>query len=360
MAKALYLILLGVIATSVYSQNSSSAPPFYADKQNLLSYMDEQGVIHPIQSVAEWERRRAHILANMRLVIGEMPDESKRVLLDLQVIEEAQMPDFMRKKITFAVESGDRVPAYLFIPNDLEGKVPAMLCLHQTVAVGKAEPAGLDDVVNLHYAKELAERGYVTLAPDYPGYGDYKIDVYAMGYVSATMKGIWNHMRAVDLLQSLPEVDAERIGVIGHSLGGHNSLFVATFDERIKVAVTSCGFNAFAKYYGGDLKGWSHKGYMPRIAEVYDSDPAKMPFDFTEILGAIAPRSVFINAPMHDRNFEISGVYDCINAARPVYKLFNATDNLISVHPDCGHDFPLDVRETAYAFIDKTFENIKK
>ena len=83
------------------------------------------------------------------------------------------------------------------------------------------------------------------------------------------MKGIWNHMRAVDLLQSLPEVDGTRIGCIGHSLGGHNSLFVAAFDPRLKVIVTSCGFNSFAKYRKGDLTGWSHKGYMPRIASEF-------------------------------------------------------------------------------------------
>src|SRR5437763_374951 len=83
---------------------------------------------------------------------------------------------------------------------------------------GKPDPAGVGGRKNLHYALELAERGYVTLAPDYPGYGGYKIDVYAKGYASATMKGIVNHRRAVDLLQSLPEVDATRIGCVGHSL----------------------------------------------------------------------------------------------------------------------------------------------
>jgi dienelactone hydrolase len=228
-----------------------------------------------------------------------------------------------------------------------------MLCLHQTVGIGKAEPAGLGDNPNLQYARELAERGYVTLAPDYPNFGEYKLDVYQRGYVSATMKGIWNHVRAVDLLQSLPDVDPERIGVIGHSLGGHNSLFVAAFDERIKVAVTSSGFNSFAKYYGGDLTGWSHNGYMPRIASVYEKSPAKMPFDFSEVLAAIAPRAVFVNAPLQDANFEVSGVYDCLNAARPVYALLGAEGNLVVVHPDCGHSFPPEAREKAYEFVDR-------
>ena len=194
----------------------------------------------------------------------------------------------------------------------------------------------------------------MTLAPDYPNFGDYKCDPYAMGYASATMKGIWNHMRAVDLLESLAEVDRERIGAIGHSLGGHNAIFVAVFDPRIKAVVTSCGFNAFPKYYGGDLAGWSHRGYMPRIAERYGKDPKRMPFDFTEVLGALAPRPIFINAPLGDDNFEVSGVRDCVSAAAPLYtKLFAAGDKLVVMYPEGGHGFSQPMRETGYEFLDK-------
>src|SRR4029078_372558 len=134
------------------------------------------------------------------------------------------------------------------------------------------------------YGAELAARGYVVLAPDYPNYGESKVDVYALGYESGRMKAICNHSRAVDLLQSMPEVDPDRIGVIGHSLGGHNALFLAAFDPRARVVVPSCGFTSFAKYYGGNLTGWSRAPYMPRIATVYGKDPARMPFDFPDIL----------------------------------------------------------------------------
>jgi dienelactone hydrolase len=223
-----------------------------------------------------------------------------------------------------------------------------MLCLHQTMKPGKEGPAGLAGDPNLHYAAELAERGFVALAPDYPNFGEYQIDVYARGYVSATMKGIWNHMRAVDLLASLPEVDPNRIGAIGHSLGGHNSLFVAAFDPRIRAVVTSCGFNSFAKYKGGDLTGWSHNGYMPRIASVYGKSPARMPFDFTDVLAAIAPRAVFVNAPLGDANFEVSGVKDVIAAVRRRFP----QSSLEAVYPDAKHEFPAAVREAAYRFVE--------
>jgi hypothetical protein len=54
-----------------------------------------------------------------------------------------------------------------------------------------------------------------------------------------------------------------------------------------------------------------------------------------------------------DSNFEVTGVYNCLRAARPVYdQIFHADDKLVAEHPTCGHDFPPDVRERAYAFLD--------
>ena len=84
-------------------------------------------------------------------------------------------------------------------------------------------------------------------------FGGNQVNPYELGYVSGTMKGIWDHMRAVDVLQSMPEVDGSRIGVMGNSLGGHNSLFVAVFDPRIKAIVCSSGFDSFLKQY---CAGW--------------------------------------------------------------------------------------------------------
>ena len=350
---ALVLSLLVIAGQTGLVVAQPAKPPFYADKAKLLVYLDEGGKPVPVKTLEDWQKRREHILANMQLVMGPLPTDASKVPLDLKIESEEMLAKVVRKKITFAVGKDDRVTAYLLIPRDLKEKASAMLCLHQTTGIGKGEPAGVGGLKNLHYALELAERGYVTLAPDYPNFGGYKIDVYAKGFASATMKGIWNHMRAVDLLQTLPEVDGTRIGCIGHSLGGHNSLFVASFDTRLKVVVTSCGFNSFLKYEKGNITGWSHKGYMPRIATEYNRDATKMPFDFTEILGALAPRAVFINAPLHDDNFSVEGVRDCVAAAQPVYRLHNAETNLGAFYPDAKHDFPPDIRQRAYGFIDR-------
>jgi predicted dienelactone hydrolase len=148
-------------------------------------------------------------------------------------------------------------------------------------------------------------------------------------------------------------VDPERIGCIGHSLGGHNTMFTAAFDPRIKALVSSCGFTSFPKYYGGKLKGWTSDRYMPLIASRYDSDPAKVPFDFPEVVAAFAPRAFFTNSPLHDDNFEVSGVRDCIAAAQPAYDLLGTKDRLKAIYPDCKHDFPPEARQAAYEWLDR-------
>jgi predicted dienelactone hydrolase len=147
-------------------------------------------------------------------------------------------------------------------------------------------------------------------------------------------------------------VDGDRIGVIGHSLGGHNAMFTAAFDERLRVIVSCCGFCSFHKYYKGNLKGWTSDRYMPRIASEFGNDPKKMPFDFTDVVISFAPRAFLAVAPVRDDNFEVSGVKDVIAAAEPVYRGLMAEGNLKAIYPDAGHDFPAESRKTAYEFID--------
>ena len=329
--------------------------PRYADHQNLLYYLDAVGNRHPVRTKQDWAIRKRHILENMQIVMGRLPHPKHKVPLKVRTLETKTVGTIVRRKVAYHTDSPRRiVSAYLFLPQTSARKVPAILCLHQTTRIGKKEPAGLGGKPNLHYALELAQRGYVTLAPDYPSFGDYRYDFPpSNGYISGTMKAIYDNIRAVDLLVSLKQVDPQRIGCIGHSLGGHNTMFTAAFEPRIKVLVSSCGFTRFHKYYQGRLKGWTSKRYMPLIASRYQNDPDRVPFDFTEIVASFAPRPFFANSPLHDSNFEVSGVRDVFQSARPVYALYGAEKNLQVVYPDSGHDFPPASRTAAYTFFDQ-------
>lgn len=345
---------------SISSNTASLETAKYDSHQDVMVYRNVRDELKPVTTPQEMGIRRRHILAAISEAMGPLPATDLRVPLDVAVESEESSELYIRKRISFTPEPGDRVPAWLLIPKNIATPAAAMLCLHQTTDIGKGEPAGLGGRPNLHYAHELANRGFVCIVPDYPSFGDYPYDFQTTGkhFASGSMKAIWNNIRAIDVLETLPEVDSDRIGCIGHSLGGHNTLFTAAFDVRIRAAVTSCGFTAFHHYYNGNLVGWTSDRYMPRIRDEYSNDPNKVPFDFYEVLAAIAPRAVFINAPVSDDNFDVTGVRKVVDSVRDVYDLYGATKNfgdignrLISRYPECSHDFPSEIREEAYAWL---------
>jgi dienelactone hydrolase len=326
------------------------------DHSRLMAYWTADGQEQPIRNAEDWAIRRRQIVDGMEMVMGNLPAPSQLPPPEVKLGERVEGDGFVRIAITYRAEENDRVPAYLFLPNSrpVGQRVPALLALHQTTDLGKKEPAGEGGDPNLAYAKELAQRGYVVLAPDYPSFGDYRYDFRKSGYASGSIKGVVNHIRGVDLLQSREEVDPERIGVIGHSLGGHNAMFLGAFDPRVKVIVSSCGWTPLHDYYGGNLAGWAQDRYMPRVREVYALDADRMPFDFHEVAAALAPRAFFSNSPLRDDNFDVNGVKNAEPKLREVYALLGAADRIEMCYPDTAHAFSPAVRREAYAFIDRS------
>jgi len=334
--------------------------PHYPDHSRLLVYRDAEGREHPVNTAEDWAIRRAHVLAGMEEAMGPLPDRSKLPPFDVQVIQRVEGEGFQRLTISFMTEPNDRLAAHLYLPAGRAAgeRVAAMVALHPTSALGKDRVASPGGAPNRMYAFELAQRGYVVIAPDYPSFGDSQnYDFEADRYESGTMKGIFNHMRCVDLLLAREEVDPERIGVIGHSLGGHNAMFVGAFDQRLKVIVSSCGWTPFHDYYGGNIKGWTSDRYMPRLRDVYGLDPDRVPFDFYEVVAALAPRAFFSNSPLRDDNFDVAGVRKGVARASQVFALLGAGDRLEVRYPDCGHDFPPEIRREAYQFVDRVLDH---
>lgn len=344
--------------------------PFAAerlDRENLLQFHAAPDRVAPVKTAADWQKRRAEIVAGMESVMGPVPGTAKRVPLDVKIESETDCGTYVRRAITFAAEPGARVPAFLLLPKAvLDGKTtaPAVLALMPTNAnEGHLPVVGLGTLgakPGRNYGQELAERGFVVIAPPYPHLGDYKPDLKGLGYRSGTMKAIWDNIRALDVLEATPGVAKSGFGAIGHSLGGHNSIYTAVFDDRIKVIVSSCGFDSYLDYYKEKQaavwkhgQGWAQDRYMPALAG-YAGRLQEIPFDFHEMVGALAPRPLFVNAPLRDANFKWQSVDRVIAAARPVYQLLGVPDRLAVEHPDCEHDFPTEMREKAYAWLART------
>jgi len=333
--------------------------------QQLGHYLDSDGRRQPIDTPEAWTLRRKQILAGMEAVMGPLPadvrDGSGRTRpLDIKVVAEVEQAGIPRQTISFASRNGERVTAYLYIPKGIQPgeKRAAMLALHPTGTIGKEIVAG-GGKANREYGFELAQRGYIVIAPDYVSFGDQqKHDFAKDDYVSGTMKGIVDHMRCVDLLQSRADVDPEQIGVIGHSLGGHNAIFAAVFDERIKAIVSSCGWCPFHDYYGGKkLANWAQQRYMPFVVEKFNASPDAMPFDFYELVAALAPRAFYSNSPLRDSNFDYRGVKKAGREARKIYDLLGASTAMQLRYPDCEHDFPDFQRRESYAFLDAALKH---
>jgi pimeloyl-ACP methyl ester carboxylesterase len=322
-----------------------------------------------ITSLSAWEQQRLMIRNGLEAAMGPLPDRASLNISDIKFLDTLETDKYLRLNLTFLAADNEWVPTYLYLPknNGTEGKSPAIIALHPTGELGRKIVDGQGNK-NRGYAKELAERGYVVIAPDYPSFGDLSdYDFNKDRYESATMAAIFFHMRSIDLLCKRPEVDTTKIGVIGHSLGGHNGMFLAAFDDRVRVIVASCGWTQFENYdvgekanelYGGRLGPWAQDRYMPLLRDKFALDGKEFPFNFHEIIALLAPRYFFSNSPVNDSNFDPKGVENGISKAKVVYEFLNATDNLQVRYPKAEHDFPTVVRTEAYEFIDAALGHV--
>jgi hypothetical protein len=356
-ARATVWILLGILLGHQLANGEERLP-----RENLLIFRNTDGTIAQAASASDWEFRRSEILAGMQTVMGRLPTGITNDLKPL-VHEEADCGNHVRRLITYESEPGMPVPAYLCIPKSVledNKKAPAVLCLHPTEnRIGHKVVVGLGGKENRQYAQELAEAGFVTLSPSYPLLANYQPDLKRSICASGTMKAVHDNRRGLDYLESLPFVDSRKgFGAIGHSLGGHNAIYTAVFDGRIRVIVSSCGFDSYLDYYDGAErvwfhgKGWCQDRYMAKLAD-YRGRLREIPFDFHEMLGALAPRHVFVNAPLNDGNFRWQSVDRVTKAASQIYELFGTPDHIHIRHPDCGHDFPPPIRLQAYGLLEE-------
>ena len=356
--------------------------PICTDHTDLTRFPGPDGRCDGIiQNAADWDRRRKDILVGFAAVAGTLPARENLPPLDVQIVDTKVLAGGVRR-LNLTYDSGEanaqmRVPAFLYLPPATAiaaspgGKAPCILASHPTSVAGKKYAEIRSPP--LDYAVELAERGYAVVQPDYPSMGGMRGYNFTRAeadgsWASGTLKAVWDNMRAIDLLEARNDTNIDQLAAIGHSSGGHNSLFTSVLDERIKVVVSSCGWTPWQYYvlHAPLARSWALPKYMPRISTVFHDDIPSIPFDFYELVAAIAPRPFFSNSPYTDFNFNVSGVWATVPKVRPIWKLFDAEGegSLHVEYPaggcmseggshDCGHDFPAGTRLEAYQFIDR-------
>ena len=291
--------------------------------------------------------------------MGPLPDRAKFPPLDVQTSESTDEEGYRRMRISFAGDEQDRVPAYLLMPLGprSEQRLPAMLALHQTIGIGKGEVVGLGGSPNLHYGRELAQRGYVVLAPDYPSFGDYRYDFQHSGYVSGTMKGIVNHMRAVDVL-AFAAGRRSRADRRHRPLAGRPQRDVcggvrpAAEGDRRQLRL-----DALPRLLRRQDRRLDQRPLHAAAAERLRVESRPRAVRFLRGRGGAGARGFFSNSPLGDGNFAVAGVKKAEVKARAVFALLGAADRLQIRYPDSGHDFPPAVRREAYAFVDQILQH---
>lgn len=335
-----------------------------------------------ISDKAGWESKRLSILRRSRLMLGEAPQINQEPVKP-DILTETQRSGYKEMKVQFPSDTGDMIKGYLLIPDGVTASSPrpAIIALHST-GPGASQTIGLTPTPNRCYGMELAQRGYVVLAIDtisagervYQGYESYYTNEFYKQYPnwSAMDKMISDHKKGLDYLCSLKIVAPGRLGCIGHSLGGYNSFFLQAFDPRIKAAVSSCGFTPLGltmspyQFARGDW--FVH--FNPICRDYIRT--GLIPCDMHEIMALAAPRPLFNYSAKKDtiycpqlnpsENGFVSwwqAVDDALNQVSKVYEISGAADNFVRVEGDGGHNFPPDVREKAYAWLDKWLGMIK-
>ncbi len=307
----------------------------------------------PITTENGWFKRREEIKRDWLKLMG-ITIPTKRVPLEATTLKTEELPGFTRQFVRYQVEKGVYTDGYLLTPKNLKGKAPAVVVFHPTTPLQAKGVAGLAP----EYAEEkrqglqLVERGYVVWCPrnyifdEVPKPSDgpklYLANVAKIHRAHPQRTGmgrmVLDAVRAADFVASLPNVDSERIGGIGHSLGGKQVFYAAAFDERYRAVVSSEGG------LGLTFSNWEADWYLgPQIKQ------PRWKRENHEVLSLVAPRAFLLLAG-DSADGDRSGAF--LEAVSPVYQLFAAKGNLEWFDHHQGHRYGPDARQKAEAFLD--------
>jgi hypothetical protein len=350
---------LGAVASRVFARdatehesaaNEASDVPWLADVQRPPASVPREKVGElepllvtgdgkPIETLEAWKSRRRELREAWLKFLGPMPLERPPVRLEM--LREERLPDCIRQLVEYEGEPGQPVQGYLLRPAaPAAGKRPGILGLHQTTTKSIDEIAGVSGPDAMQIGLKLAQRGFVVFCPRCFLWQD------AANYTEAVQrfrrqhpdtlgmhKMLYDAMRGVDVLASLPDVDSRRIGSIGHSLGAKETLYVAAFDERVRAGVASEGGVGFK------FTNWDAPWYLG--SGINEPD---FKLNHHQLLALIAPRPFLILAGENSSPAAADGdrTWPFIEAALPVYRLYGAPARIGLLNHRQGHSLPPD------------------
>ncbi len=305
----------------------------------------------PVDDLADFEAWRVRCRDRLVELLGPWPAP---VPLNFETLDEERGDGYRQTRVVFDSEAGMSVPAYLLVPDDRTEPGPAVLACHGH-GPGKALVVGLEttEAPDGDYARQLARRGYVVLAPDLRCFGEradwnppnlYACDV---NLVHATMAGLrpltqnlFDLTRCLDVLEGHELVDPARIGMVGLSLGGTMTLFTAAWDQRVAAAVVSGFFSSWAESHKVPLNMCGSQVLPGLLGQLEHVD-----------LGAlVAPRPLLVQTGTEDLIFPLAAATQSVAELDAVYRHLGAEGRLVHDVFDGDHQW----REAApAAFLDR-------
>ena len=306
-----------------------------------VKHLDHVYEFTPYKSKAEWSARAEYLRGQILFAAGLWPLPDKTPL-NAKVFGLADKGDYTVEKVYFESFPGHYVTGNLYKPKNVSGKLPAVLLPHGHWAYGRLENQPLNS--GQGRAANFARQGYIAFTWDMVGYNDstaisHNFANHKTGLVKESLWGVnllglqlWNSMRAVDFIASLPDVDANRLGVTGESGGGTQTFLLYAVDDRLKVS-------APVNMISSTMQG----GCLCENTPLLRVDTNNM-----EIGACMAPRPMMMIAATGDWT-KLTPTVE-FPAVQSVYRLLDAEDKVKFAQFDSPHNYHKESREAVYGW----------
>jgi dienelactone hydrolase len=306
-----------------------------------------EAITHP-QSAAEVGRTRPRLRRLLAESLGHKLLPPPRAL-DARITGTVLGDGYRIEKVVYQSLPGVRVPAHLYLPAKIAGRIPGVLFYPgHWREDSKSRPEFQTFCIN------LARLGFAVFNFDPIGQGERGVSTRDHRRTESLLVGISHQgfaehdaLCALEYLLSRPEVDPERIGMTGASGGGYNTWITAALDDRIKVAVPVVGSDDFA------LKIRVHRKFQFSGGRDHCHFPTGL-IRFAnnhELLAMIAPRPLLVVSATADTHFPIAGVRELARYGGALYGSMGAAEGFGFVEDRVtGHDYARKKREAAYGW----------